>query len=86
MDVRNQLQPDGLYRVYQIVSNRKKKIEGIFPFSRSTWLKGVADGRYPQPVRLSERVVAWKGEELLAVKSGITGAMSARSKVTQPRG
>lgn|GEM_PF-3213206 len=31
-----------------------------FPVSRSAWYAGMADGRYPQPVRLGPRSVAWR--------------------------
>ena len=31
----------------------------LIPISRSTWLQGVKHNRFPQPVRLSSRTVAW---------------------------
>jgi prophage regulatory protein len=31
-----------------------------FPVSKSTWFNGVRNGRYPQPVRLGVRRVAWR--------------------------
>jgi len=34
--------------------------------SRSCWLDGVRKGRYPEPVRLSERRVAWRVSDLKA--------------------
>ena len=34
--------------------------------SRSNWLEGVRTGRYPEPVRLSERRVAWRIADLKA--------------------
>lgn len=34
--------------------------------SRSHWLEGVRTGRYPEPVRLSERRVAWRVTDLKA--------------------
>jgi len=34
--------------------------------SRSSWLEGVRTGRYPAPVRLSERRVAWRISDLKA--------------------
>jgi len=35
-----------------------------FPVSRSTWYNGVKSGKYPQPVKLSERISAWKASEI----------------------
>lgn len=34
-------------------------------FGRSHWLQGVKDGRYPAPVRLSPRRVAWRESDIL---------------------
>jgi prophage regulatory protein len=38
---------------------RLPTVLAVFPVARSTWLAGVRAGRYPQPVRLLPRVVAW---------------------------
>lgn len=35
-----------------------------FPVSRSAWLAGVKAGRYPPPVRLSARSVAWRASDI----------------------
>lgn len=35
-----------------------------FPVSKSTWWAGVKDGRYPQPVKLSTRITAWRAEDI----------------------
>ena len=34
-------------------------IPPLFPISRAGWYKGVKEGVYPAPVKLSERVSAW---------------------------
>ena len=34
------------------------------PISRSSWFAGVRSGRYPKPVRLSERRVAWRASDI----------------------
>lgn len=36
------------------------------PIGRSTWWAGVADGRFPRPVRLG-RTVAWRLRDILAI-------------------
>jgi len=35
-----------------------------FPVSKSTWFQGVKDGRFPAPVKLSDRIAAYKVEEI----------------------
>jgi prophage regulatory protein len=37
------------------------------PVSRSGWWAGVKTGRYPQPVRLSTRCVAWRSQDIAAL-------------------
>jgi len=39
--------------------------------SRSGWLQGVKDGRYPAPVRLSPRRVAWRESDITAFINGL---------------
>lgn len=36
----------------------------VFPVSRSHFLAGVRQGRYPRPVRLSESIVGWRVEDI----------------------
>ncbi len=39
----------------------------VFPVSRSTWWAGVKDGRFPKPVKLSEKITAWRVEDIQAL-------------------
>ena len=57
----------GYLRLSQIVGDKKAEIPAIFPVSKSTWWQGVKSGRYPQPVKLSERCTAWRVEDVLAL-------------------
>lgn len=43
----------------------------IFPVSRSAWLAGVKCGRYPAPVRLSVRSVAWRASDVAALVASL---------------
>lgn len=43
----------------------------IFPVSRSAWLAGVKAGRYPAPVRLSTRSVAWRASDVAALVASL---------------
>jgi len=42
-----------------------------FPVSKSTWFNGVRNGRYPQPVRLGIRRVAWRQSAIDALIAGL---------------
>jgi predicted DNA-binding transcriptional regulator AlpA len=46
---------------------RLPAVLAIFPVSKSTWWAGVKDGRYPAGHKLSERVTAWRVEDILAL-------------------
>ena len=43
---------------------RLPQILSVIPVSRSTWLRGVKSGKYPQPVSLTERTRAWRVEDI----------------------
>lgn len=43
---------------------RLPQVLSVFPVSRSAFLAGVKSGKYPQPVKLSERTTAWKVEDI----------------------
>lgn len=42
-------------------------IPPIYPVCASTWWAGVKSGRYPQPVKLGERITAWRVEDIRAL-------------------
>lgn len=63
----NSLPATGYLRLSQIVGDKKAGITAIFPVSKSTWWAGVKSGRYPQPVKLSERCTAWRVEDIRAL-------------------
>lgn len=44
--------PAQLLRLPQVLS--------LVPVSRSTWWAGVKTGRFPAPVKLGPRIVAWR--------------------------
>lgn len=39
----------------------------IIPVSRATWYAGIAAGRYPRPVKIGLRSVAWRKSEIDAL-------------------
>lgn len=36
----------------------------VYPVSKSTWWAGIKAGKYPAGVKLSERVTAWKVDDI----------------------
>ena len=66
--------PDtGLLRLPQILGDPKAEppIPALIPVSKSTWWAGIREGRFPKPVHLSRRCVAWKGEEIKKLIEGL---------------
>jgi prophage regulatory protein len=39
----------------------------VIPVSRSTWFEGVRTGWFPQPLRLSKRVIFWRRADIRAL-------------------
>lgn len=52
----NQSQSENLLRLREVLKR--------FPVSRSTWYSGVAEGRYPAPIKLGRRAVAWRESDI----------------------
>ncbi|MBK6896404.1 MAG: AlpA family phage regulatory protein [Alphaproteobacteria bacterium] len=53
----NQILPEtGFVRLPEVLK--------VFPVSKSTWWAGVKDGRFPKGVKLSEKITAWRVEDI----------------------
>lgn len=52
------------YRLREIIGDRKQGIPGIVPVSKAAWYAGIKEGRYPKPVKLSEKTSAWRSEDI----------------------
>jgi len=67
----SRLPETGYLRLWQIVGKPATEsapaIPAIFPVCKSTWWQGVKTGRYPQPVKLGERISAWRVEDIRAL-------------------
>jgi predicted DNA-binding transcriptional regulator AlpA len=44
----------------------------VVPVSRSTWFEGVKSGRFPQPLRLSQRLLLWRAKDIRALITRLT--------------
>jgi len=64
----------GYLRLLQIIgrkpTNDDPGIPALFPVSASTWWAGVRSGRFPKPVKLGERITAWRVEDIRALIEG----------------
>lgn len=58
----------GFLRLPQIIGNKKSTppIVPLIPVSKSTWWKGIQEGRFPQPIRglLGPRITVWRVEDI----------------------
>jgi predicted DNA-binding transcriptional regulator AlpA len=43
---------------------RLSQILTMIPLGKTSWWKGVKSGRFPKPVKLSERCTAWRAEDI----------------------
>ena len=39
---------------------RLPTVLGVWPVSEAEWYRGIAEGRYPKPTKLSKRISAWR--------------------------
>ena len=46
---------------------RLSQVLKFFPVSKSAWYQGVADGRYPAPVKLGPRASGYKVQDVRAL-------------------
>jgi prophage regulatory protein len=55
-------------RLKQIIGDphAEPPISAIIPVSKSTWWAGVANGRFPKPVKLGPRTTAWRAADIHA--------------------
>lgn len=45
---------------------------GPLPISRTQWWDGVRSGRYPKPIKLGQRITAWRASDIeQLIKEGV---------------
>ncbi len=49
----------GFLRLHQILR--------LIPVGKSSWWRGVKEGRYPKPVKIAPRTSAWRAEDIAAL-------------------
>ena len=58
---------EGFLRLPQILGDRKSGTPALIPIRRASWWQGIRDGRYPAPVRIGRRAVAWRACDIRAL-------------------
>lgn len=73
------LPTDGYVRLSQLLGDRKAQppVPPIIPISKTTLWAWCKDGRFPSPVRLGPRVVAWRVEDIRAFQAKQSAAVAA---------
>lgn len=56
MNSTNQSSDEGFIRLPEVLK--------LIPVSKSTWWAGVKSGRYPKSIKLSDRITAWRVNEI----------------------
>ncbi len=59
--------PLRFYRLKDIIGDDKNGIPGIIPVSKTAWYRGIREGKFPKPVKLSERTTAWRSTDIDAL-------------------
>lgn len=62
-------QTTGFLRLPQIIGNPKATppIPALIPVCSSSWWYGVKSGKYPKPVKIGVRTIAWRVEDINAL-------------------
>jgi len=60
-----------LLRVKDIVRDSKSGKFNYLPISKAAWWKGVAEGKYPQPIKLGPKTTCWRESEVLALINNV---------------
>lgn len=59
-----------LLRIKDIVGDKTNGIPPLIPISKSSWWAGVAEGKFPTPIKLGARTTCWRETEVLALIRG----------------
>ena len=58
---------------------RLPEVLKLIPVSKTTWWEGIKSGRYPKGIKLSERVTAWRAEDIRALIEKLQGKEGTES-------
>jgi len=49
---------------------RLKDVLTLVPVGKSSWWKGVKEGRFPKPIKLGPRTTCWRYSDIIALMEG----------------
>lgn len=79
--MQNAIPEEGFLRLSQIIGRPataySPAIPALIPVSRARWYEGVAEGRFPRPIRLSPRCSMYRVEDIRALIASIGAKASA---------
>jgi len=64
MSTAKTLQEKPLLRIWDIVGSKKKKIPALIPISRTTFLNGIKEGKYPAGKKIGKRIRVWSAPSI----------------------
>ena len=53
------------------MKSRSGPVASKVAVSPSTWWLGFKSGRYPKPIKLSQKITVWRGSDLLDLVEGV---------------
>jgi len=68
------------FTIPQIGFVRLREVLTVIPVGKTCWWAGVKSGRFPKPVKLSERCTAWKAEDIHALIKQIAEQQPAKAR------
>ena len=68
-----QLPEIGFLRLKQIIGDKRQGTPAIVPVSKSSWYSGMITGKYPRPVLLGKKAVAWRLVDIRALVEQMGG-------------
>ena len=59
---------------------RLPQVLRIFPVGKSSWWRGIKEGRYPKPVKIAPRTSAWRAADIAALMDSLGGTEDGGKK------
>jgi predicted DNA-binding transcriptional regulator AlpA len=63
---------------------RLPQILSVIPLGKTCWWEGVKSGRFPKPIKLSTRCVAWRAEDIRDLIKSLSGQTTNSIDTSQP--
>lgn len=71
------VQPPVLDQLPDTAFLRLPQVLAVWPVSKSSWYRGVANGKYPAPVRICDNTAAWRVGDIRALLQAANNTQGA---------